>query len=153
MIGRSYVELMRNLPPLIIIFIFYYFLSDQIMPIIGIDNFLRSSSPGIQQFFELLFAPPQYASAFISALFTLAVFEGAYITEIVRAGIQSVEKGAMGSGACPLGCQNYIPCDTSFSHRPYKGCYHHSPAVHLSHQGFGNCFRYLYPRIIVSGNN
>ena len=93
MIGRSYVELMRNLPPLIIIFIFYYFLSDQIMPIIGIDNFLRSSSPGIQQFFELLFAPPQYASAFISALFTLAVFEGAYITEIVRAGIQSVEKG------------------------------------------------------------
>jgi len=93
MIGRSYVELMRNLPPLIIIFIFYYFLSDQIMPIIGIDNFLRSSSPGIQQFFALLFAPPQYASAFISALFTLAVFEGAYITEIVRAGIQSVEKG------------------------------------------------------------
>jgi len=93
MIARSYVELMRNLPPLIIIFIFYYFLSDQIMPIIGIDNFLRSSSPEIQQFFELLFAPPQYASAFISALFTLAVFEGAYITEIVRAGIQSVEKG------------------------------------------------------------
>ena len=93
MIARSYVELMRNLPPLIIIFIFYYFLSDQIMPIIGIDNFLRSSSPEIQQFFELLFAPPQYASAFISALFTLAVFEGAYITEIVRAGIQSMEKG------------------------------------------------------------
>lgn len=93
MIGRSYVELMRNLPPLIIIFLFYYFLSDQIMPIIGIDDFLRSSSPGIQQFFELLFAPPQYASAFISALFTLAVFEGAYITEIVRAGIQSMEKG------------------------------------------------------------
>ena len=93
MTGRSYVELMRNLPPLVIIFIFYYFLSDQIMPIIGIDDFLRSASPGIQNFFELLFAPPQYASAFISALFTLAVFEGAYITEIVRAGIQSVEKG------------------------------------------------------------
>ena len=35
MTGRSYVELMRNLPPLVIIFIFYYFLSDQIMPIIG----------------------------------------------------------------------------------------------------------------------
>jgi polar amino acid transport system permease protein len=31
-------------------------------------------------------------SAFLSALMTLALFEGAYITEIVRAGIQSIEK-------------------------------------------------------------
>jgi polar amino acid transport system permease protein len=32
-------------------------------------------------------------SAFVSALITLAIFEGAYITEIVRAGIESIEKG------------------------------------------------------------
>jgi polar amino acid transport system permease protein len=93
MIARSYVELMRNLPPLVIIFIFYFFISDQIMPIIGLDDFLRSSSPATQRLFEVLFSPPQFASAFISALFTLAIFEGAYITEIVRAGIESVEKG------------------------------------------------------------
>jgi polar amino acid transport system permease protein len=93
MIARTYVELMRNLPPLVIIFIFYFFLSDQIMPLIGIDAFLRSSSPETQRVFTLLFAPPAYASAFVSALFTLAVFEGAYITEIIRAGIESVEKG------------------------------------------------------------
>ncbi|UCE51327.1 MAG: amino acid ABC transporter permease [Desulfobacterales bacterium] len=93
MLARSYVELMRNLPPLVIIFIFYFFISDQIMPIIGLDDFLRSSSAGTQRLFETLFSPPQFASAFISALFTLAIFEGAYITEIVRAGIESVEKG------------------------------------------------------------
>jgi polar amino acid transport system permease protein len=93
MIARSYVELMRNLPPLVIIFIFYFFISDQIMPIIGLDDFLRSSSPGTQRLFTTLFSPPQFASAFISALFTLAIFEGAYITEIVRSGIESVEKG------------------------------------------------------------
>ena len=93
MIARSYVELMRNLPPLVIIFIFYFFISDQIMPVLGIDDFLRSSSPGTQRLFEALFAPPRFASAFISALLTLAIFEGAYITEIVRAGIESVEKG------------------------------------------------------------
>jgi len=29
----------------------------------------------------------------LSALITLAIFEGAYITEIIRAGIQSIEKG------------------------------------------------------------
>ncbi len=93
MIARSYVELMRNLPPLVIIFIFYFFISDQIMPVLGIDDYLRSASEQTQRVFELLFAPPQFASAFISALFTLAIFEGAYITEIVRAGIESVEKG------------------------------------------------------------
>jgi polar amino acid transport system permease protein len=31
--------------------------------------------------------------SFFSALITLALFEGAYITEIVRAGIQSIEQG------------------------------------------------------------
>lgn len=92
MIARTYVELMRNLPPLVIIFIFYFFLSDQIMPLLGIDEFLRSSSPETRRIFEILFAPPAFASTFISALFTLAVFEGAYITEIIRAGIESVEK-------------------------------------------------------------
>ena len=93
MLARSYVELMRNLPPLVIIFIFYFFISDQIMPVLGIDDYLRSAPARTQHIFELLFAPPQFASAFISALFTLAIFEGAYITEIVRAGIESVEKG------------------------------------------------------------
>ena len=106
MIARSYVELMRNLPPLVIIFIFYFFISDQILPMIGIDDFLRSASPRTQRLFEALFSPPQFASAFISALFTLAIFEGAYITEIVRAGIESVEKGQW-EAAHALGLSKY----------------------------------------------
>lgn len=93
MTAGTYVELMRNIPPLVIIFIFYFFISDQIMPFIGVDRFVRSASPSTQFLFELLFAPPRYISAFLSALFTLAVFEGAYIAEIVRAGIESVERG------------------------------------------------------------
>ena len=40
MIARSYVELMRNLPPLVISVIFYFFISDQIMPVIGVDDCL-----------------------------------------------------------------------------------------------------------------
>ena len=93
LIGRTYVELIRNLPPLVLIFIFYYFVSDQIMPILGLDEFIRNCSQDTQAFLSFCFAPPMLFSAFISALVTLAIFEGAYITEIVRAGIQSVEKG------------------------------------------------------------
>ncbi len=93
LIGGTYVELIRNLPPLVLIFIFYFFVSDQIMPVLGVDEFVRSCSPNMQAFLTFFFAPPLLFSAFLSAVITLAIFEGAYITEIVRAGIQSVEKG------------------------------------------------------------
>ncbi len=33
LVARSYVELMRNLPPLVVIFLFYFFLADQLIPL------------------------------------------------------------------------------------------------------------------------
>lgn len=93
LIGRTYVELVRNTPPLVLIFIFYYFLSGQIMSALGVDPFMSSRSEDTQLLLKIFFAPPSMFSAFISALITLAVFEGAYITEIVRAGVESIEKG------------------------------------------------------------
>lgn len=93
LIGRTYVELVRNVPPLVLIFIFYYFLSGQVMSALGIDSFLSSRSEGFQDAVALFLAPPSMFSAFVSALITLAIFEGAYITEIVRAGIESIERG------------------------------------------------------------
>lgn len=93
LLGRTYVELIRNLPPLILIFIFYYFLSGQIMTSLGVDAFIKGLPENTQDVLAFLFAPPSLFSPFISALLTLALFEGAYITEIVRAGIQSIEKG------------------------------------------------------------
>ena len=38
MISRCYVELVRNIPPVVFIFIFYFFLSGQLMPVIGLDE-------------------------------------------------------------------------------------------------------------------
>ena len=93
LIGRTYVELIRNLPPLVLIFIFYFFLSDQIMTSLGVVEFVKSRSESTQALITFLFAPPPLFSAFLSALITLALFEGAYIAEIVRAGVQSIERG------------------------------------------------------------
>ncbi len=93
LIGGTYVELIRNLPPLVIIFIFYFFVGDQILPLFGVEEFIKNSSESTRAVFEVFFAPPALFTAFLSALITLSLFEGAYITEIVRAGIQSIEKG------------------------------------------------------------
>jgi len=93
LIGGTYVELIRNLPPLVIIFIFYFFVGDQILPIFGVEELIRNSSESTQSIVTVLFARPSLFTAFLSALITLSIFEGAYITEIVRAGIQSIERG------------------------------------------------------------
>ena len=95
LLGRTFVELIRNTPPLVLIFIFYFFVSGQIMPVLGVDDFARNASESTQDMMTFLFAPPRFLSAFISATVTVAIFEAAYITEIIRAGIQSIEKGQL----------------------------------------------------------
>ena len=93
MIGTTYVEIIRNLPALVLIFIFYFFISAQIMPLLGIEDFIRSRTGTSKEILEFLFVPTSLFTQFISGIFTIAFFEGAFITEIVRAGIESIERG------------------------------------------------------------
>jgi polar amino acid transport system permease protein len=93
MLSRSYVELVRNIPPLVFMFIFYFFISSQIMPLLGIEAWVRRASPASLAVIEVLFGQPRLLGNFVSGLICLAMFEGAYVTEIVRAGIQSIPKG------------------------------------------------------------
>ncbi|MBI1386568.1 MAG: ABC transporter permease subunit [Rhizobiales bacterium] len=92
-LSRSYVELVRNIPPVVFIFIFYYFISSQLFPAIGLDSIDRNSPLVDNSLFVFAFGSPALIDNFIAGVVCLALFEGAYITEIVRAGIQSVEKG------------------------------------------------------------
>ncbi len=93
LIGSSYVTLLRNLPPLVLVFIFYFFISDQILPFLQIGERLAQAPESVQGLVHLLLAPTDQLEAFIAAVITLALFEGAYIGEIVRAGINSIESG------------------------------------------------------------
>jgi polar amino acid transport system permease protein len=93
LVSGTYVEMTRNLPPLVLIFVFYFFVSDQLLPPLGLEEWLRNSDAVTRKWVALLFAPPALLNSFISALITLSIFEGAYVTEIVRSGIQSIERG------------------------------------------------------------
>lgn len=93
LIARGYVELIRNTPPLVLVFIFYYFVSDQLMPLLGIEDFYRTAPAGLQQALAFFSARPELITPFLSGILTIGLFQGAYISEIVRAGIQSVDIG------------------------------------------------------------
>jgi polar amino acid transport system permease protein len=93
LLGSCYVELIRNLPALVLVFIFYYFVSDRIMPVLGLEELAASAPQSVQGLISLFVAQPARLSAFVSAVITLGLYEGAYIAEIVRAGVSSIEKG------------------------------------------------------------
>ena len=92
LLSRTYVELIRNIPPLVFIFIFYFFISSQLMPVLGVEEFVRRASPATLRSLELVFGPAALIPNVISGVICLAMFQGAYMTEIVRAGIQSIPK-------------------------------------------------------------
>ncbi len=72
-VGRVYVEFVRNTPLLIQLFVMYFVLG----PVLGIERFA-------------------------SAVLALGLFEGAYVCEILRGGIQSIDRGQW-EGAHALG--------------------------------------------------
>ncbi|MEA3469751.1 MAG: amino acid ABC transporter permease [Thermodesulfobacteriota bacterium] len=92
LIGRTYVELIRNIPPLVLVFIFYFFVSDQLMLLLGVEEFIRSRPDMTARWLTVFVASPELFTAFTSGVLTISLFQGAYITEIIRAGIQSIDR-------------------------------------------------------------
>lgn len=106
LIGGAYVNTVRNLPPLVLVFIFYFFLSDQLMAALDLQSAVRGLPEGWQTAMAWFAAPPRLFPSFVAAVLTMAVYEGAYITEIVRSGIQSIAEGQW-EAAYALGLSPY----------------------------------------------
>lgn len=94
LLARTYLELLRNIPPVVIIFIFFFFLSQQLIDALNLNawsrGIARSDAAPVWEFF---FGDMRRFSSLISGVIVLAMFEAAFVGEIVRAGIQSVPKG------------------------------------------------------------
>lgn len=78
-VAGGYVNLMRSLPLILVLFWFYF-----LVPYIG------AWVVGSDQ--------PIAVGAFVSALITFTIFEAAYFSEIMRAGIQSIPRGQAAAG-------------------------------------------------------
>jgi len=103
-VAGVYVNLIRSMPLVLVIFWFYF-----LVPYIG--QWITGASRPIQ------------VGAFLSALVTFTLFEAAYFCEIMRAGIQSIPRGqaqaaqalgmnywtAMGEIILPQAFRNMVP--------------------------------------------
>ncbi|MBN9064865.1 MAG: amino acid ABC transporter permease [Rhizobiales bacterium 65-9] len=98
LISGAYVMLVRNIPPLVFVFIVVFFIGSQILPVLGISQAVSEASPTSRWWLSLLFGQPALIENFVAGVFCLALFSGAYVAEIVRAGIQSVSKNQIEAG-------------------------------------------------------
>ena len=99
LIAAGYVNLMRSVPLLLVIFWFYF-----LVPYIG--QWMTSADRPIQ------------VGAFVSSFVTFTLFEAAYFAEIMRAGIQSIPRGqvaaAQALGMAYLQTMSYIVLPQAF---------------------------------------
>ena len=98
MIGWMYVEFIRNIPPVPFLFLFYFFISSQVIPHLGLRENVDALAPQAKFLLETLFGPANLIENFLSGVLSLALMSAAYIAEIVRAGIQSIPKGQIEAG-------------------------------------------------------
>ncbi len=96
--GRAYVEGVRNIPELVFIFVFYFFIASQLMPYLGIDEAVAHASPTTRAVLAVLFGDPALFTSFLPAALAIGLFEAAAVGEIVRGGIQSVPRGQIEAG-------------------------------------------------------
>ncbi|MEO9514917.1 MAG: amino acid ABC transporter permease [Paracoccaceae bacterium] len=94
MLARTYLEFLRNVPPVVVIFIFFFFLSEQMITALNMESWARGIARSDNNaVWTFLFGDMRRFPALISGVIVLALFESAFVGEIVRAGIQSVDKG------------------------------------------------------------
>jgi len=91
--GGAYVYSVRNAPQLVLIFLFSYFLGGRLIAALGLDAALARLPQALSGPAEILFGPKGQLPGFLTAIATLALIEGAYMAEIVRAGVERVESG------------------------------------------------------------
>ena len=97
-LARIYVELVRNTPPIVFIFVFYFFVSSQVMPLLGLAAGLHAAPDWLQAAAGTVLAAPDRLDDFLAGLACLSLLAGGYTTEIVRAGLQSVPASQIEAG-------------------------------------------------------
>ena len=87
------IQLVRNIPPLVFVFIFYFFVSNQLIPLLGLESILREHNGEINAVQDFLFGPANLWENLASGAICIGLLSSAYIAEVIRAGLEGIPKG------------------------------------------------------------
>ena len=90
--SRVYVTVIRNTPPLVLIF-FLYFFAGNLLPVTPLEDAIRQLPGALRAAVDWGFAPPGQMDRMLAAVLALGLYEGAYVADIVRGGVESVPAG------------------------------------------------------------
>lgn len=91
--ANAFIQLVRNIPPLVFVFIFYFFISNQLIPLLGLDSVLRGGNQDINALQSFLFGPVSLWENLVSGVLCVGLLSSAYVAEVIRAGLASIPKG------------------------------------------------------------
>ena len=91
--GLAYITLLRNTPPLVLLFLVYFFAGSFFTePFLYVEDTVASWPDWAQSLCAALFAPPGQMDRMAAAVLTLGVYSGAYVAEIVRGALEGVDR-------------------------------------------------------------
>ncbi|MFA0718482.1 amino acid ABC transporter permease [Vibrio splendidus] len=88
-----FIQLVRNIPPLVFVFIFYFFVSNQLIPLLGLERILREHNGEINAVQDFLLGPANLWENLASGVICIGLLSSAYIAEVIRAGLEGIPKG------------------------------------------------------------
>ncbi|RJX71511.1 amino acid ABC transporter permease [Vibrio sinensis] len=91
--ANAFIQLVRNIPPLVFVFIFYFFVSSQLIPLLGLDELLRNHHGELNPLQSFLFGPANLWENLFSGILCVGILSAAYVAEVVRSGLSNLPKG------------------------------------------------------------
>lgn len=105
--ANAFVQLVRNIPPLVFVFIFYFFVSNQLIPLLGLENLLREHHEPTNAIQHWLFGPSHLWENLFSGIVCIGMLSSAYIAEVVRSGLAGIAQGQW-EAAHSLGLSRWV---------------------------------------------
>ncbi|EGQ7648766.1 amino acid ABC transporter permease [Vibrio alginolyticus] len=105
--ANALIQLVRNIPPLVFVFIFYFFISNQLIPLLGLEDLLRNYNGEPNALQRFLFGPSNLWENLASGVLCVGLLSSAYIAEVVRGGLQSIDQGQW-EAADSLGLSRWV---------------------------------------------
>lgn len=100
LMSRAAVEVCRNIPPLVLVFIAFYFLSAVLIPWNQVSGAIAHWPPAARSALEAAAVRSRDLGVFLPAVTALAVYEAAYFSEIFRGAITAVDRGQWEASWC-----------------------------------------------------